>query len=373
MILEMAKAKEPFNILVLDDEKESLELLAGTLRSAGNLFLAQDFNEAMEILEKNNIDMILADNRLPTRSGIELLAEVRKRWPHIVRILMTAYPDTETLTRAINDAQIHRLILKPWTPRELKNVVLLELERYELITKAKTLAKELKKKNRELKRMNEQLMEQKEQLEKLVEEYQRQKHFSFELAKRFEYANRELAQMRHKLEEANRRLQELSITDGLTGLFNYRHLHRLLRVEFNRALRYDIPLSCMMLDLDFFKKVNDRYGHLFGDHVLQTVSEIVKTKIRRTDFAFRYGGDEFFVLLPHTSVDEAANLAERLRREIEQHEFKAGEETFHQTVSIGVAGIPHPDINSEKELLQRVDQAMYEAKRLGRNRKVIFG
>jgi len=368
----MKKAGKDFHILVIDDEQENLELLSGTLRGTCKISTAKSYNEALDILENNEIDMILADNRLPGRSGTDLLIEAHRRWPNTVRILMTAFLDTDTVTRALNEAQIHRLILKPWTPQEVKNIVLLELDRYKTAMKAASLARKLKSKNKELSQVNEELMKQKQELEKLVKEYQRHKHFYADLAKKFQYANKELAHMRQKLEEANRRLQELSITDGLTGLFNYRHLYRLLKVEFHRALRYELPLSCIMIDLDLFKKVNDAHGHLNGDRVLQAVSEIIKTNVRRTDFAFRYGGDEFFILSPNTSVDEAATFAERLRSEIEQHEFSAEQVTFNQTASIGVAGIPHPDIKSDRDLLQKVDEAMYEAKKLGRNQRVAF-
>lgn len=364
--------KEAYQILILDDDKENLELLKNTLRSVGKIFTAQSFDEAMKILEEKNIDLILSDNRLPQRSGVELLAEANKRWPHIVKILITEVPDAQTLALAINKAQIQKLILKPWEPRELQLIVANEMRRYELTAKATKSIKELKRKNEELKRINKQLLAEKQELENRLEEYQRQKYFSMEIAKRFEQANRELAEMREKLEEANRKLQELSITDPLTGLFNYRHLHRLLLVEFHRALRYDLPLSCMMIDLDSFKKINDSFGHIFGDQVLQAISEIIRTGIRRTDFAYRYGGDEFFVIMPHTNPDEAEHVAERLRHQIEQHEFELAQNKVAQTASIGVAGIPHPSIKSEQDLLQKVDEAMYEAKKAGGNKTVVF-
>ncbi len=368
----MKKASRKLHILVVDDEQENLDLLSETLREVGKVSMARDYRSAIGILENSKVDMVIADQRLPGRSGTDLLIEVRERWPNVVRILSTAFLDTDTVTRALNEAQIHRLLLKPWTLQELKNVVKLELDRYKTALKAISLAKKLQSKNRELNRVNEELKRQREELQKLVEEYQRHKLFYAELAKKFQYANKELALMRQKLEEANRRLQELSITDGLTGLFNYRHLHKLLKVEFHRAQRYNLPLSCIMIDLDFFKKVNDAHGHLNGDRVLQAVSEIIKTNIRRTDFAFRYGGDEFFILSPNTSVDEAEFLAERLGTEIEKHEFTAEQAKFKQTASIGVAGIPHPDIKSDRDLLHKVDEAMYEAKKRGRNQKVVF-
>jgi len=364
--------KETYHLLVLDDEKENLELLQNTLRNIGRVFPASNFEEAMEILEKSNIDLILSDNRLPTRSGAELLAEAHKRWPHIVKILITAFPDAETLSFAINEAQIQKLILKPWVPRELQKIVIGELKRCELTTRSAKAAKELKRKNEELKRLNRELSLERQELKNQLEEYQRQRYFSIEIAKRFEQANRELAEMRQKLEDANRKLQELSITDPLTGLFNYRYLHRLLQVEFHRALRYELPLACMMIDIDSFKKINDAHGHIVGDQVLQATSDIIKTGIRRTDFAYRYGGDEFFVIMPHTTPEEAENVAERLRQQIEQHEFKVEQNSFRQTASIGVAGIPHPEIKSEMDILQKVDEAMYEAKRTGRNKTVVF-
>lgn len=364
--------KEVYHLLILDDEKENLELLQNTLRNVGKIFPAQSFDEAMKILNEKTIDLILSDNRLPERSGVELLAEAHKRWPHIVKILITAFPDAQTLSFAINKAQIQKLILKPWVPRELQLVVANELRKYEITAKAAKSVRELKKKNEELKRFNKELLADKQDMDRQLKEYQQQKYFSVEIAKRFEQANRELAEMRQKLEDANRKLQELSITDPLTGLFNYRHLHKLLQVEFHRALRYELPLSCMMIDLDSFKKINDAYGHVFGDQVLQAISEIIRTSIRRTDFAYRYGGDEFFVIMQHTNPDEAERVAERLRQQIEARTFEVAHEKIGQTASIGIAGMPHPSIKSEQDLLQKVDEAMYEAKKAGRNKTAVF-
>jgi diguanylate cyclase (GGDEF)-like protein len=182
-------------------------------------------------------------------------------------------------------------------------------------------------------------------------------------------ANLTLTSTMEKLTTANKQLEELARTDGLTGLWNHRQLHELLRFQFALARRGSRPLSFAMIDVDNFKHYNDTHGHPEGDRILRSLSSIIRERIRQTDVACRYGGEEFAVLLPDTSLEGAAEVAEYLRRRVEEFAFPH-EETQpggQLTISIGVAEVTDL-LTDPLELVKRADEALYEAKRKGRNR-----
>ncbi|MBW1990373.1 MAG: diguanylate cyclase [Deltaproteobacteria bacterium] len=181
-----------------------------------------------------------------------------------------------------------------------------------------------------------------------------------------------LKELYEKLQEKNRQLQELANRDGLTGLFNHRYFQQALAKDFQRAVRYHEPLSCVLLDIDFFKKFNDTYGHQIGDVVLSTLGGIIEGSLRETDMAARYGGEEFALVLYHTAEDAAYMVAERLRQRVESHEFKAESLNLKVTISVGVSTFPHKDIPDHKTLVECADKALYKAKEQGRNQVVRF-
>jgi len=172
-----------------------------------------------------------------------------------------------------------------------------------------------------------------------------------------------------ELFEKNLELERLSSTDPLTGLHNRRHFSASARIEFQRALRFDLKLSAVMMDIDHFKRVNDRFGHAAGDAVLVGVAGACIAGIRATDLHARYGGEEFCFLLPETGLDGAGILAERLRDAVAALHFTAGGVDFAVTASFGVAE-RLADGDSIELLLDRSDKALYEAKREGRDRVV---
>ncbi len=155
----------------------------------------------------------------------------------------------------------------------------------------------------------------------------------------------------------------LATTDSLTGITNRREFTAILSKEVDRAKRYGVPLSLAMYDLDYFKRVNDTFGHDVGDHVLQAVTRLVRENIRTNDVVARWGGEEFMVLMPQSDAQAARDAAEKLRQAIAGHRFDKVNEL---TASFGVAAFkPQDDLNS---LLKRVDDALYLAKERGRNR-----
>jgi diguanylate cyclase (GGDEF)-like protein len=167
------------------------------------------------------------------------------------------------------------------------------------------------------------------------------------------------------LQEKNEELGRLSVTDGLTGLFNRRHLMETLVAEQRRAQRSKRPFSLLMLDVDHFKKFNDKFGHLAGDEVLLSVSGIIRKCARNVDFPARYGGEEFCVIVSESDIEGAVELAERIRAELEAVNFE-GQKI---TVSIGAAEFPI-DGETVDDLVANADAALYRAKRAGRNRVV---
>uniref|UniRef100_A0A831XEP1 diguanylate cyclase n=1 Tax=Geobacter metallireducens TaxID=28232 RepID=A0A831XEP1_GEOME len=165
------------------------------------------------------------------------------------------------------------------------------------------------------------------------------------------------------------RTRLMAITDALTGLYNRRYFQQMFSRELNRAIRYGKPLSLIMLDVDDFKKFNDTYGHPHGDKVLGAMGDILVEALRGTDFAFRYGGEEFIVLLPETDFSSALHVAERLRESVAQNsaEELKGIAPHGVTASVGVVSYPR-DGETRDDLLKRVDELLYRAKEYGKNR-----
>ncbi len=163
-------------------------------------------------------------------------------------------------------------------------------------------------------------------------------------------------------------LQDKLRMDPLTGLYNRRALEADLAREITRARRYGFPLSILMADLDHFKRINDNNGHQVGDRVLQKLAEIFRDTVREVDFLYRYGGEEFVIILPHTSCENAIVLAQRLKTRVEKHVFTVRREGLKivVTISLGCAEL-HPE-ESKESLLSRTDRALYRAKETGRNR-----
>lgn len=164
-------------------------------------------------------------------------------------------------------------------------------------------------------------------------------------------------------------LEHENTTDALTGLSNRRYLDIELEREVNRCKRYGFPLSVVMVDVDHFKSFNDQHGHAAGDAVLQELGQLLKSNVRETDIAARYGGEELTLVLPHTEESAAALFAERLRGCIAAHEIELDETKLCCTVSLGVAALDD-DIANPAELMRRADHALYQAKSQGRNRVV---
>ena len=179
-----------------------------------------------------------------------------------------------------------------------------------------------------------------------------------------------------RIRELMSKIKQVSTTDELTGLHNRKYMHERLDQEISRSKRYGLKLSCLLFDLDFFKVVNDIYGYSWGDVLLKSVAEKLKQLIRKEDILTRYGDEEFLVILPNTSEEQAFLFAERFRRDIERMEFiPAGEEERHPiTISGGISTYPCME-NVEEDantIIRYAEHALYNAKKRGKNKIVQF-
>lgn len=166
-------------------------------------------------------------------------------------------------------------------------------------------------------------------------------------------------------------IKELSLTDDLTGLYNRRMMHIRLKENLALAKRHDCPLSCMMIDIDHFKNVNDTYGHLFGDYVIVEVAKILKSFTRTEDLLIRYGGEEFLLVI-HETLAKVYVLAERLRKTIEAYSYTMNEHSISLKVSIGITKYMDNVTDTEEKIIALADSALYYAKYSGRNRVICF-
>jgi two-component system, cell cycle response regulator len=177
--------------------------------------------------------------------------------------------------------------------------------------------------------------------------------------------------MAQHLKENFAKVSDMANRDGLTGLYNARFFQEALTRELDKSKRTGRPLSVLIFDVDWFKRINDRHGHPVGDLVLQHLSRIARSVLRGYDMLARYGGEEFIAMLTETNASQALLLGERLRKIVEQRPFVTEEtEVIKATVSVGVAGAQAP--YDKKDLISQADQALYRAKETGRNKVIQY-
>ena len=216
------------------------------------------------------------------------------------------------------------------------------------------------------------VMERVDGLEAGADDYLPKPYNEIELNARI-YACLRTKSLRDELKEKNRQLEGvlskvelLAVTDPLTELYNRRHFGIIIRKEFAGTLRYNSPISCLMIDVDHFKSINDMHGHSAGDIVLKEIAQLIKKCLRKVDTLARWGGEEFAVLLPRTKKEDAFIVASRILGAISEYRFPGVEKEI--TVSIGIASIPDLLFDTAEKLINASDIALYEAKRKGRNR-----
>lgn len=338
-------------ILAVDDEQDNLDYVRRALRNRYELHLAQSGKEGLNLLRKHDFALILSDIKMPEMSGLDFLNHSLTIAPNAVRVVLTAYADVDFAVSAINDCRVTAFIRKPTSPTEIQQTVEGALEVHRLRMQAVNLAKNLEQQNRQL--------QEKENLLQLS-----------------------LDDKTKELLRANRALEDMVVRDSLTGLYNHRHFQERAEQELQRASRYNLKLSLIFLDIDYFKQYNDTHGHPLGDKALIKIARILQNdsrspealaKIRGTDFVARYGGEEFVVLLPQTPKDGARIVGERIRKAVERSSFPGMDQMPDccLTISAGIACYPG-DAADKKTLIQKADEALYRAKTKGRNCVVVW-
>src|SRR4051794_12307365 len=179
---------------------------------------------------------------------------------------------------------------------------------------------------------------------------------------------KEKEELRRQLEEKNAQLEQMAATDALTGVYNRRHFSRVIDQLFAEAQRYDKDLSCVMIDLDGYKQLNDSFGHQIGDQLLVMAGKVISANMRRMDVAARYGGDEFVLLLPHATPEEATLAAQRIRDEFRQASGTILRRETGVSMSVGIGSLVRNRPSGADQLVALADAALYRAKELGRDR-----
>lgn len=259
-------------LLIVDDEQEITTTLADLFRRNYRVKIAGGADEALAILKRHDVSVIVSDQRMPEKTGSELLAEAFLVNPDAVRILLTGYADLEAVVQAVNEGKIFFYLTKPWNTKEIETIVAKAVEHNLLLRDNRRLVEELRRTNTEL--------------EKRVQERTQQ-----------------LEQRAMELEEANRKISDLVYLDPLTGVANRRSLDATLTREIERASRLGLPLTIILADVDHFKTVNDTFGHAMGDRVLQAIGATLPGLLRPYDLVARYGGEEFLIMMPGTTLE----------------------------------------------------------------------
>ena len=306
-----------YKILVADDLEDNLGLLREWLSSQDYYVrCARDGREALELARQDPPDLILIDKVMPEVDGLSVARELKKedRFSTVPIIVLTGRDDTRRHS-IFDETGADDLIMKPFTYEEVETRVRTMLKKREVF--------------RALERANEDLR------------------------------------------LANERMARLVTYDEKTRLHNYRHFMERLAEEFKRVRRYRTHLTLVLFDIDHFKAVNDRFGHVAGDRVLRDFGQIMTRSARETDIIARFGGEEFVILLPHTTAAQGQRLADRVRKSTELHNFASADQpaAIRITVSAGVATSPiNEAIQAPEDLVRAADAAMYRAKSAGRNR-----
>ncbi len=298
------KEKTPL-VLMVDDVAKNLQVL-GTILSKEKYKIAAANNGEQAINIANNIfpDLILLDIMMPGISGYEVCARLKKdpRTKDISIIFLTAKIEPEDIVKGFEAGGVD-YVVKPFNSTEL-------------LARGKT------------------------QLELKI--------------------SKDLLKIR------NEQLRKLAITDSMTGLYNHRYIIDGLSERIAEAKRYKQSLAVAMLDIDYFKKVNDNYGHFFGDFVLVRISTIIEESIRKTDIAGRYGGEEYLIIFTNTDKKSALNTLERIRKSIEKEKWDKKDLVI--TISGGLSELKDEDYS---KLIKKADNLLYKAKENGRNRNEI--
>lgn len=299
-------------IIIVDDNPHHSELAALRLAKEGWSVDVTDKPDPYE--QFFDYDLIVLDYSMPHISGLDVLKTLKVKEINTPVVLLTGHGNEIIASEAIKQGAYDYVI---------KDTQLLYLERLPSVIREARSKHELIETNRFL--INE-------------------------------------------LKRANEKLQTMTFTDEMTGIHNYRYIRKQLDNEVKRASRYGKSLSLCLIDIDYFKRINDLHGHPVGDDTLREVAKVLKEETRNVDIVGRYAGDEFVIIFPDTTLNDAVRLCERIRRRVSDHSFESHGQTVGCTLSIGVADFDGQRRKTSDALLEAADKCLYQAKRAGRDR-----
>jgi two-component system cell cycle response regulator len=321
---------EQLKLLIIEDDADQRDLIRETLEDhfGRGTVSAVDSRKAALVQDLGSFDLILTDYNLPDACGMDLLDELRTRCNTPV-IMVTGENVGHIAVEAIKRGATDYVV---------------KLGDY-LFTIPLVIEKNLTMAN--VKRENERLR------------------------KELESTLGELKSKNGQLENSLKTVQQMAATDPLTGLYNRRHFGRVLEQLFSEAQRYETDLSCVMIDVDGYKQINDKHGHQTGDRLLITAAKVISANLRKMDVAARYGGDEFVILLPHADTIEATAVAQRIRDDYYSASAAVLRIGIGVRLSIGIGSLKLNGPVGHEQLIAFADKALYRAKESGRNRIAI--
>ncbi|MDA8441719.1 MAG: diguanylate cyclase [Peptococcaceae bacterium] len=317
-------------ILIVDDVPANIKILGELLKGKYEILVANNGNKAVQIARSTLPDLILMDVIMPDIDGIAAcnILKQHKETAEIPIIFITAKNETDDIVKGFEAGGVD-YITKPFNPSELNARVKTHLE---------------------LKMSREELKNYAQQLEDL---------------------NRKLGFTNSQLNSAMEKLHVAAMTDPLTGLANRRNITEKIKTEINRFKRTQRMFSFIIADIDFFKTINDAYGHECGDYVLKYIADLMQAEIREQDMLARWGGEEFLFFVPETDLEGAKTIAEKLRAKVERFPILYADNKISLTMTFGVA-IFSPTEGMDASI-RNADNALYKGKARGRNRVEVSG
>ena len=368
------------SVLVVEDSRFQAKLIQMLLQENGYAVrVARNGQEGLDAVRQERPSIIVSDIVMPVMDGFEMCRSIKSQdeLKQIPVVLLTTQSKPQDVLRGL-ESGADSYVTKPYDEKILLSTIevtlssarrllgnesaaecllALEGELYSINAGRRQMVHFLLSAYRDSFLQNQRLEEARKKLTVLNEQ----------LEKMVGERTRELQEEVAKRRIAQEKLRQLAITDGLTGVFNYRYFMELGRREFERVRRYGRHLSLIMVDIDHFKKTNDTYGHAVGDGALRVVAQICQKTVRNVDILARIGGEEFAVLLPETALEKAWLVAERLRLSLSRAVMRTKAGELRLTASLGVGAVEQETKDFE-DLLRSVDSALYAAKRNGRNR-----
>lgn len=295
-------------LIVNGDEKTRHALQKALAEAKHNVATVPTVKDAISRAKSENFDVLITEMQMPDISGIEVLRKFKQIKSNVCLVVVTAHNSIRLAVEAMKEGAFD-YITKPFNTDEISIIVDRALER-----------------------------------QRLIKEAEEKEHY-----------------------------RELALLDGLTGVYNYRYFQEMMGREINRAQRYPQSVTLLMLDIDDFKKYNDSYGHPAGDEILSKIGKVLMSSTRKIDLVARYGGEEFAIILPETQKKGGSIVATRIFALLDKMPVFDKNNIFdsHVTVSIGLSSYPE-DAQTKEDLVLKADQALYQAKRLGKNRLCLF-